>query len=46
MQLVDDDNDRDPRWFGQTVRAEDGGTIHVISEVLRPLDLAILFPGD
>jgi hypothetical protein len=45
--LADDDkNDLDPFWFGRTVRAADGGTVHVIAGVLRPLDLAILFPGD
>ena len=45
--LADDDkNDIDPFWFGRTVRAADGGTVHVIAGVLRPLDLAVLFPGD
>lgn len=45
--LVDDDrNDLNPFSFGQTVNAADGGTVHVIAGVLRPLDLAILFPTD
>lgn len=45
--LADDDrNDLDPFWFGQTIRTADGGTIHAIAGVLRPLDLKILFPGD
>lgn len=45
--LADDDtNDLDPFWFGRTVRAADGGTVHVIAGVLRPLDLAALSPGD
>jgi hypothetical protein len=45
--LADDDgNDTDPFWFGRTVRTGDGGTVHVIAGVLRPLDLAVLFPGD
>lgn len=47
VRLVDDDrNDRDPRWFGRTIRTADGGTVHVINQVLRPLDLSILFPDD
>ncbi len=45
--LADDDaNDFDPFWFGRTVRTADGGTVHVIASVLRPLDLAALFPSD
>jgi hypothetical protein len=45
--LADDDkNDLDPFSFGRTVRTADGGTVHVIAGVLRPLDLAVLFPGD
>jgi hypothetical protein len=45
--LADDDrNDLDPFAFGQTIRTADGGTIHVIAGVLRPLDLAVLFPAD
>jgi hypothetical protein len=45
--LADDDrNDFDPFWFGRTVRTGDGGTVHVIAGVLRPLDLAVLFPAD
>jgi hypothetical protein len=47
VSLDDDDpNDLDPFWFGRTVRTADGGTIHVIAGVLRPLDLAALFPLD
>jgi uncharacterized surface protein with fasciclin (FAS1) repeats len=47
VRLSDDDrDDRDPRWFGRTIRTADGGTVHVISGVLRPLDLSILFPAD
>jgi uncharacterized surface protein with fasciclin (FAS1) repeats len=47
VRLVDDDtNDRDPRFFGRTIATADGGTIHVINRVLRPLDLAVLFPAD
>lgn len=39
--LKDDDrSDPDPFWFGRTVRTADGGTIHVIAGVLRPVDLA------
>ncbi len=39
--LKDDDrDDADPFWFGRTVRTADGGTIHVIAGVLRPVDLA------
>ncbi|HYN33253.1 MAG TPA: hypothetical protein VES40_11555 [Ilumatobacteraceae bacterium] len=45
--LADDDtNDLDPFAFGRTILATDGGTVHVIAGVLRPLDLALLFPGD
>lgn len=50
--LSDDDrNDADPLGlagpFGLgTVRTADGGTIHAITGVLRPLDLAVLFPAD
>ncbi len=45
--LADDDpKDLDPFWFGRTVRTADGGTIHVIAGVLRPLDLVALFPLD
>jgi len=36
----DDGSDADPFWFGRTVRTADGGTIHVIAGVLRPVDLA------
>lgn len=36
----DDATDADPFWFGRTVRTADGGTIHVIAGVLRPVDLA------
>lgn len=47
VNLVDDDpNDLNPFWFGRTVRTADGGTIHVIAGVLRPLDLVALFPAD
>lgn len=47
VRLVDDDrNDRDPRWFGRTISTADGGTVHVINGVLRPLDLSALFPAD
>jgi hypothetical protein len=42
----DDNNDLDPFWFGQTIRTADGGTIHAIAGVLRPLDLKVLFPND
>ncbi len=41
-----DANDLNPFGFGRTVRAADGGTVHVIAGVLRPLDLAALFPLD
>jgi hypothetical protein len=45
--LADDDgNDLDPFSFGRTIRTADGGTVHVIAGVLRPLDLAVLFPAD
>ncbi len=47
VRLIDDDtNDRDPYYFGSTIGTADGGTIHIISRVLRPLDLQILFPAD
>jgi len=47
VSLRDDDkNDLDPFWFGQTIRCADGGTIHAIAGVLRPLDLKVLFPLD
>ncbi len=47
VSLADDDpKDLDPFWFGRTVRTADGGTIHVIAGVLRPLDLVALFPLD
>jgi hypothetical protein len=42
----DDPTDLDPFWFGQTIRTADGGTIHAIAGVLRPLDLKVLFPND
>jgi hypothetical protein len=45
--IADDDrNDFDPFAFGQTIRTADGGTIHAIAGVLRPLDLKVLFPAD
>jgi hypothetical protein len=45
--LVDDDpTDLNPFSFGRTIRAADGGTVHVIAGVLRPLDLVGLFPND
>lgn len=40
-----DKNDKNPIWYGRTVHASNG-TIQVISGVLRPLDLDILFPAD
>ncbi len=47
VRLIDDDtNDRDPRFYFGTINAADGGTVHPITRVLRPLDLQILFPGD
>jgi uncharacterized surface protein with fasciclin (FAS1) repeats len=47
IRLADDDtDDRDPRYVGRTIEAENGGTVHVIDRVLRPLDLQILFPAD
>lgn len=47
VSLNDDDpTDLNPFYFGQTIRTQDGGTIHVIAGVLRPLDLKVLFPGD
>jgi hypothetical protein len=35
-----DGSDLDPFSFGRTIRTADGGTIHVIAGVLRPVDLA------
>lgn len=47
VSLKDDDtNDLNPFWFGQTIRCADGGTIHAVAGVLRPLDLKVLFPLD
>ena len=47
VRLIDDDTgDLNPFWFGQTIRCADGGTIHAIAGVLRPLDLKVLFPLD
>jgi uncharacterized surface protein with fasciclin (FAS1) repeats len=45
--LVDDDTtDLNPFWFGQTIHTADGGTIHVIAGVLRPLEFKALFAND
>jgi uncharacterized surface protein with fasciclin (FAS1) repeats len=35
----DDHNDLNPFWIGQTIKAGNGGTVHVIAGVLRPIDL-------
>jgi hypothetical protein len=40
-----DTNDADPLWYGRTFAASNG-TVHLIQGVLRPLDLAALFPQD
>lgn len=46
VELVDGDTtDRNPVWHGQSRRATNGA-IHIISGVLRPLDLKALFPAD
>jgi uncharacterized surface protein with fasciclin (FAS1) repeats len=37
-----DDDDLNPFWTGQTIRAKNGGTAHVIAGVLRPIDFAAL----
>jgi uncharacterized surface protein with fasciclin (FAS1) repeats len=40
-----DPNDANPLWYGRTISASNG-TVQVISRVLRPLDLDVLFPAD
>ncbi len=40
-----DAHDRDPLYTGFSIRATNG-TVHFIDRVLRPLDMAVLFPGD
>ncbi len=40
-----DKNDSNPLWYGRTIGASNG-TIQVISGVLRPIDMDVLFPAD
>lgn len=47
IRLADNDpDDRDPRFVGRTIKADNSQTVHVINGVLRPLPLEILFPGE